>query len=142
MIKYILILCLSILGTVGISQTVEGIWQTYDHNSGELESDVSIYIKNGKLYGKTIKFYNAKEGQSTAKCTHCKGDLKDQPILGMEFMSGLKKVGEKWEGKKVLLDPNNGKQYDGQVWLVNNDKLSVRGYLGWFYQTQYWKRKK
>jgi len=60
----------------------------------------------------------------------------------MEFMSGLKKVGEKWEGKKVLLDPNNGKQYDGQVWLVNNDKLSVRGYLGWFYQTQYWKRKK
>lgn len=53
MIKYILILCLSILGTVGISQTVEGIWQTYDHNSGELESDVSIYISKTESF--TVK---------------------------------------------------------------------------------------
>ncbi|HZH86643.1 MAG TPA: DUF2147 domain-containing protein [Brumimicrobium sp.] len=142
MIKYFLIICLSLVSIASTSQTVEGVWETYDHNSGALESDVKIYIKDGKLYGKTIKFYNAKESQNTAKCTLCKDYRKNQPLVGMVFMTGLVKSGKEWKGSKVLLDPNNGKEYDGEVWLVSDDKLAVRGYLGWFYQTQYWKRKK
>lgn len=56
-------------------------------------------------------------------------------------MTGLKETDGRWKGKKVLLDPSTGKHYDGEVWLINENKLAVRGYLGWFYQTQYWKRK-
>lgn len=41
----------------------------------------------------------------------CKRDKKDQPILGMQIMSGLKKDSDtKWSGGKVL-DPDNGKTY-------------------------------
>src|SRR5690554_1127916 len=87
--RYFLIFCLSFVSFFGISQNIEGVWQTYDHDSGKLESDVKIYIKDGKLYGKTIKFYNAKEAQNRAKCTLCTDYRKDQPILGMVFMTGL-----------------------------------------------------
>lgn len=124
-----------------LSQSVEGIWQTYD-GSGELQSDVKLYIKNDKLYGKLIQFYNSKEHQNNEKCVNCKGIRKNKPLKGLVFMSGLTKEGGEWEGSKVLLDPANGKEYDGKIWLVNENKLAMRGYLGWLYETQYWKRKK
>ena len=139
--KYLLISCLSLMSFLSLSQTVEGIWKTYDYESGELESDVKLYIKNGKLYGKIVKYYNADEAIINKKCTLCKDYRKDQPVLGMVFMNGLESSGKEWVGKEVLLDPDNGKEYEGKVWLENDDKLALRGYLGWLYQTHYWKRK-
>ena len=141
MMKYLLILSLSLLSFISQSQTVEGVWETYYKESGKIKSDVKIYIKDGKIYGKIIKFYNMPEAQKSAICTKRKDHRKDQPIIGMIFMSGLKQSGDKWEGDAVLLDPDNGKEYDGEVWLESPNKLAVRGYLGWLYETNYWKRK-
>jgi len=44
----------------------------------------------------------------------------------------------KWRDGRIL-DPNNGKYYDCQIWLEDN-KLKVRGYIGFFYRTQEWIR--
>lgn len=138
--KYLIILLFSGTSFIALTQGVEGIWLTYDEKSGELNSEVEIYIKDNKLFGKILQIYNSNE--ENAKCIHCKDHRKDQPIKGLVFMSGLKKSGKEWVGDKALLDPDNGKEYDGRVWLINNDKLAVRGYLGWVYSTKYWKRKK
>ncbi|PKR80611.1 DUF2147 domain-containing protein [Brumimicrobium salinarum] len=136
----LLILMLSFFSFVSHTQTVEGIWQTFSE-SGELQSDVKLYVKNGKLYGKMLKFYNSKANQNDKKCLKCKGERKNQPLVGLTFMNGLSKSGDEWEGDEVLLDPENGKEYDGKIWLINENKLAMRGYLGWLYETQYWKRK-
>ncbi|HZH86644.1 MAG TPA: DUF2147 domain-containing protein [Brumimicrobium sp.] len=123
------------------SQTIEGIWETYDDASGELKSEVKIYIKDGKLYGKIIKLYNLDVDPKDAKCELCTDYRKDKPVIGMLVMTGLKKSGEEWVGNSALLDPNNGKSYDAKIWLEGNNKLAVRGYIGWFFRTQYWKKK-
>lgn len=138
--RYFLTLFLSMISFISFSQSIEGYWATYDDESGKLESEVKLYIKDGKLYGKIIKLYE--EDPKNAKCERCTDYRKDQPVLGMVFMTGLTLKGNEWTGKKALLHPKNGKEYDGKVWLEANDKLAVRGYLGWFYRTQYWVRRK
>ena len=40
-----------------------------------------------------------------------------------------------------LNDTKNGKNYKCSIWL-DGDKLKVRGYIGVFYETQTWTRKK
>ena len=140
--KYILLFCLTLFSLSVTSQSVEGLWNTYDGSSGKLKSEVKIYLKDGKLYAKLTKLYNVDEAAKNAKCVLCTDYRKDQPIVGMVFISGLTKSGNEWKGNKLVLDPNNGKFYDGKIWLVNDDKLAMRGYLGLFYQTEYWKRVK
>lgn len=136
--KYLLLFFIALFQTVLFSQqSIEGTWATYDDNTGKLESEVELFIKNGKLYGKIIKLYNMEQD---AVCVNCTDYRKNKPIVGMIFMSGLTKNGKEWTGDNVILHPDNGKLYSGKVWLDNKDRLAVRGYLGWFYRTQYWKR--
>ncbi|WP_123776114.1 DUF2147 domain-containing protein [Brumimicrobium aurantiacum] len=139
--KLVLLLGLITISTFGYSQSVEGIWQTFDDETNKVESDVQIYIKNGKLYGKIVKIYGNTEAERNVKCTECKGDKKNQPIKGMVFIMGLTESDGEWEGDNAILHPETGKVYDGLIWLVDDNKLAVRGYLGWLYETNYWKRK-
>ena len=138
--KCFLIICLSMVSFFGFSQSVEGTWNTYN-KAGEIKSEVEIYIKDGKLYGKLNKLGKAAVAKSDAKCVKCTDYRKNQPIIGMIFISGLIKSGNEWSGDKSILDPNNGVEYDVKIWLTDDGKLAVRGYFGWLYQTEYWKRK-
>src|SRR5690554_267281 len=108
MIKYFLIVCWSGLSLIGFSQSIEGIWETYDDDSGELKSETKLFIKNGKLYGKIIELHNLDIPLKDAKCYDCTDYRKNKPVMGMEIISGLKQDGKYWKGDKVLLDPNNG----------------------------------
>ena len=72
----------------------------------------------------------------------CTDERKDQAILGMEILRGLKKTEGKdlWEGGNIL-DPNNGKVYRATVTPIEGGKkLQMRGYIGFFYRTQIWTR--
>lgn len=140
--KYLLIICLSLLGLTCTAQSIEGVWKSYDDNTGELKAEIKITIKNDKLYGKIIKLHNLKVPLKDVKCYDCTDYRKDQPLTGMEIITGLKKSGEYWTGDNALLDPKNGKLYDAKFWLENDNKLAVRGYIGWFFRTQYWIRAK
>jgi|SRR5690554_31969 len=142
MIKHLIIILFSLASILANAQSIEGVWESYDDGTGELKSEVQIYIKDGKLYGKIIELHNLKIALKDAKCYDCTDYRRNQPVLGMEIITGLEKSGKYWSGKKALLDPNNGKVHDAKLWLINNDKLAVRGYIGWFYRTQYWVRKK
>lgn len=139
--KYLLIFCLGLISLTVTSQSMAGVWNSYD-SDGKLDSKVKITIKDGKLYGKLIKLYNSDGSIKTPKCTNCKGSRKDQPLTGMVFITGLKQSGKYWKGDKAIFYPKNGKSYDVKLWLENDNKLAVRGYLGWFYETHYWKRAK
>lgn len=67
-----------------------------------------------------------------AKCDQCTDARKDQKILGMTIVEGVKKAAgeDYWDGGTIL-DPNNGKVYKVRMTPVDGGKkLDVRGYVG------------
>lgn len=137
MIKYIFGALLVVSGFCN-AQTVFGKWVTVDDETGKERSVVEIYENNGKVYGKIIKILNA--NKQNVKCESCKGDKKNQPILGMVIIEGLVKNDEVYEDGTIL-NPDNGKLYKCRLKLTeNSNQLQVRGYVAFFYKTQYWKK--
>lgn len=118
-----------------------GMWQTIDDKDGTVKSEIRIVENAGVVSGKVDKILDSKTKQDD-KCEECTDERKDQPVLGMEILRGLKKVEGKdvWEGGTVL-DPKNGKVYKATVTpLEGGKKLQMRGYIGFFYRTQIWNR--
>ena len=128
-----------------------GTWQTIDDHTGQPKALVQITQENdGALDGKVIKGLGPND-QPDRRCTACTDDRKDQLILGMTIITGLKKDGDSWEGGQILdpengklykckmhtedggqiLDPENGKVYKCKMHLEDGgQKLVVRGYIG------------
>ena len=118
---------------------VSGKWKTIDDKTGEEKSIVEIYEYEGKIYGIIIELLNLKN--KNALCEKCEGAKKDKPILTMIIIDGLTKDNDTYGGGTIL-DPENGKTYKCRLKLDDDDSdiLQVRGYLAFFYKTQYWKR--
>lgn len=123
------------------AQTVFGKWKTIDETTGKAKAIIEIYEEDGIVNGKIIELINPK--QPNPVCKECTGEDKDRPILGMQFIRGLEKDGDEYNGGK-LLDPINGKLYKCYITLEDKETLKVRGYIGisLFGRTQYWERVK
>ncbi|PIE48398.1 MAG: hypothetical protein CSA40_00670 [Flavobacteriales bacterium] len=136
--KIILVIAL-ILPIMLNAQDVLGTWKTVDDETGEAKSYVEIYKNNGKVYGKIIKLLQEKD--QSKPCTACKGKDKDKPIVGLVILKNLSKDGAEFGGGTIM-DPNNGKVYKCYITLEEDNKLKVRGYIGFSLmgRTQYWYR--
>jgi len=123
------------------AQTIFGKWENRDEETNKVDSVIEVYKKNGKAYAKIIEITD--KNRQEALCDKCKGSRKNNPILGMNILTGLKKDNKEWNGGKIL-DPKNGKEYKCYIQLENSDKLKIRGYIGFaaFGRTAYWYRKK
>ena len=118
-----------------------GLWKTIDDKDGTVKSEIRIVETNGVISGKVERILDP-EAKPGEKCVECTDERKDQPILGMEILRGLKKADGKdvWEGGNVL-DPKNGKIYRATVTPIEGgQKLQLRGYIAFFYRTQTWIR--
>jgi len=121
----------------GAADAPVGQWKTVDEKSGAVESVVEIYDQGGKLFGKIASLTKPADEQGKPKlCTKCTGADKDKPIVGLIIVKGLGADGAHWKGGTIL-DPDDGKVYNAELW-VEDGKLKVRGYLGFFYRTQTW----
>lgn len=119
-----------------------GVWKTIDDESGKPKSLVRITENNGELRGKIEKLFREPGEEQNPKCEKCEGALKDQPIVGMTIITGMKKDGSEYNGGQIL-DPNNGKVYKSKMTVVEGGrKLDVRGYIGvpMLGRTQTWVR--
>jgi len=123
------------------SQNVTGLWKTVD-GDGVSKSIVKIYeSENNTIEGKVFRIL--KDSERDRVCKNCKGRKKNQPIEGLVIIEDMKKKGRKYSGGEIT-DPENGKTYNGKIWLDENDSgiLHVRGYIAFFYRTQDWIRVK
>lgn len=120
-----------------------GLWKSIDDKSGKPKALIRITETNGELQGRIEKLFLEPDAtEKNPKCDKCSGALKDQPIIGMTILTGLKKDGDEYNGGKIL-DPGNGKLYSSKLSVIeNNTKLNVRGYIGapLFGRTQTWLR--
>ena len=127
---------LAALGAAAAEAPV-GQWKTIDEKSGAAQSVVAIYDQGGKLFGKIVSLTQPVDAQGKPKiCVKCTGDDKDKPIVGLIIIKDLSADGDHWKGGTIL-DPDDGKVYKAELW-VEEGKLKVRGYLGFFHRTQTW----
>jgi uncharacterized protein (DUF2147 family) len=121
------------------SKSIIGTWISIDDETGKPKSHVKIYLaKNGSYYGKIIKLIGKPQD---AKCIECKGKLHNKPVVGLVIIKSLEKDGTEYEDGTIM-DPENGKTYNCKIWIDSKGKLKVRGYIGFLYRTQTWKRLK
>lgn len=119
-----------------------GVWKNLDDVSGKPKALVRITEKDGVLSGRIEKLFRPADQEQNPKCAKCPGVAKDQPLVGLMMMWGLKQNGDGYDGGEIL-DPANGKVYKSKMRLIDGGKkLDVRGYVGvpMFGRTQTWER--
>lgn len=108
-----------------------GHWKTIDDETNTPRSIVEIRDVGGELQGKIVKIFFRPDEKPDPVCEKCEGNRKDQPIIGMTFLWGMKPdTGDTWAGGSIL-DPKNGKVYNAKMSLTDDGgSLRVRGYIG------------
>jgi uncharacterized protein (DUF2147 family) len=119
-----------------------GLWKTIDDASGKPTALIRIMDNQGELQGKIEKLFRSPEEDQNPKCSLCQDARKDQPMIGMTILTGLRKHGDEYSGGEIL-DPKNGKVYKSKLSVQEGGrKLEVRGYIGvpMFGRSQVWLR--
>jgi uncharacterized protein (DUF2147 family) len=123
-------------GLAVAAQSPVGKWKTLDEKSGKVTSEVEIYEQAGKLFGKIVALPEPNDRQGNPKiCTACTGTDKNKPILGLVILRDFSSTGDLYKG--TVVDPNDGQLHTVEIW-VEDGKLRLRGYVGFFYQTRTW----
>ncbi|WP_303317506.1 DUF2147 domain-containing protein [Flavivirga abyssicola] len=135
--KVVLFFC-CFVNICAFSQDIFGKWKTIDDETKEAKSIVEIYKENDYVFGKIVEILNS--DKKDALCEKCVGEEKDKPVLGLVLIKNMKPEGEYYKNGTIF-DPERGKKYDCRLKLTNNPNiLQVRGYISFFYATQYWER--
>jgi uncharacterized protein (DUF2147 family) len=119
-----------------------GRWKTIDDATGKVQSVVSIWKEDGKLFGRILKLIDPDPKDPNPHCVDCTGEQKGLPVVGLQILSDLQQDGDTWSGGTIL-DPANGKTYKCLLSIEDGGmKLKVRGFLGvsLLGRTQYWLR--
>ena len=114
------------LTQVSAQDDVFGVWKAIDDKDGQPTSNIEIYEKDGKAYGKIIKLYDQPED---VICEKCPGDKKNTSVVGLEMLLGMKPKGKEWSGGRIL-DPEDGNTYKCKIALNKDGTLKLRGYIG------------
>ncbi len=130
----------AVLSCMASASSPEGVWKTIDDATGEAKSYVTITADNGTFSGTVSKILDPAKEDSI--CSKCKGERKDQKIVGMTILWGMKQQGDKYDDGNVI-DPESGKIYSGHMKLLaDGNTLEVRGYIGFSLigRSQTWER--
>ena len=119
-------------------QNAIGNWQIVN-SDGTPGGKADTYLENGKLFGRVTEVRPGRTPRDV--CDKCSGEYKNQLILGMVIMRNFHPDGDDWVGGTVV-DPENGKEYQGKIWAVGKDNLHMRGFIGisLFGRTESWVR--
>ena len=113
---------LSVYAATPVPSSPVGYWKTIDDVTGKPKSIIQIWrAEDQTLMGKVVKVFS-KEGYDQIKlCTACSGDKRNQPVVGMLILTGLKVKEHQWSSGEIL-DPDNGKTYSCALRVTDNGK--------------------
>jgi uncharacterized protein (DUF2147 family) len=145
--RYCLGCCLAValLGTIRIAAlaaepTPVGLWRTVDDKTGQARGFVRLYESEGQIFGRIDKAVDPKD--ATERCDLCSDERKNQPVIGMVILRGMKKIGLEYRGGDIL-DPDTGTVYRCTFRMVDaGRRLVLRGFVGMtlFGRSQTWIR--
>lgn len=116
-----------------------GLWDVHESEEGPATSQVAIREERGLLYGAVRRLILQPDEGDDPICSRCPGERRGRKIVGLDIIRGHRFDGERWSDG-IVLDPESGKEYRSALWLVGDDTLRLRGYVGPFYRTQTWRR--
>ncbi len=123
-----------------------GLWEQFDDKTGKLQGLVRISLTPAGTYKGVVEKIIPEPGEDpNPKCEQCKDARRNQPVLGMEIISGLKRNGDDSYGDGEILDPDEGDVYRVKITVLEQGaKLDVRGFIGisLFGRSQIWRRAK
>ncbi|MEQ8583180.1 MAG: DUF2147 domain-containing protein [Marinoscillum sp.] len=121
------------------AQSATGLWKTIDDETGKPRSIVQIEERNGQIFGSIVRLFRSPDEEQDPICKVCPGQRKNQKIIGMEIINGLRydQDDEEYSGGEIL-DPESGNVYDCKIWLSEEGTLKVRGYVMFLFRTQTW----
>ncbi|MDP9107574.1 MAG: DUF2147 domain-containing protein [Pseudomonadota bacterium] len=137
-------LSLAIGGTAWADSSPVGLWKSIDDHSGKPTALIRISESGDTLQGRIEKLFDQSADKSPL-CTKCSGVRKDQPILGMTIIEGMRREDGRSDqyDQGTIIDPDNGVIYRSRMSLsADGNHLHVRGYVGMplFGRTQTWVR--
>ena len=138
--KTLIFLLLTLAGVASAQTTPVGLWKTIDDETKQEKSFVRVAEAAGVLSARVEKIVDPAKQDSV--CDKCSDSRKDQKVLGMTIVEGVKKNADEpyWDGGTIL-DPNNGKVYKVRMTPKDGGKtLEVRGFIGFFFRNQQWIR--
>lgn len=84
-----------------------GSWKAVDGDG--TTSIIEVYLEEESLSAKITQLRDRNGKEINPICTSCRGELENQPVVGMRFIWGLRKQGARWvAGKVVNLRPGLG----------------------------------
>jgi len=142
--RRVLLIVLSLMAIAAEADTMSpvGLWRTTDDKTGKERALVRIVENEGRYEGRVEKIFTQPGDDPQHLCRKCEGERKDQPIIGMNILWGLKRDGDQYSGGEIL-DAKEGKIYRCKMKLVEGGrKLEVRGFIGvaLFGRSQTWTR--
>ena len=105
------------------------------------KGDAKVTItKSGESVSGQITWLKTPEDLDTKNPDPAKRKNK---ILGMKMLWGFSFKNNEWIGGQIY-DPDSGNTYKCKMWMINADKLNVKGYVGipLFGRSEVWTRVK
>jgi uncharacterized protein (DUF2147 family) len=109
------------------ADAITGIWW-----NAEKTAKIQVYEQNGEYFGEIVHLEtpNDESGKPKTDIKNPNEKLRSRPRNGLVILEGLKydSDGEYEDGE--IYDPESGKTYSANAELVGEDKLDLRGYIG------------
>src|SRR5213593_5225438 len=95
--RYLFVLVLAGCGPAwGQASTPAGLWQTVSDRTGQPGGLVRVEEVNGEYIGTVVAVFSPPAPDAHPLCDLCQGDLKDQPVVGMIILSGVRRSGDSY----------------------------------------------